>query len=206
MIFCLFFITDYLFGYTQVSSSWFFLFASLAVSAYGYSLIEFIWIGGSFKSWWNDQRMWMIKGVTSYLFGLIEVAGKLIGVSEVGFEVTNKVVDSEAAKRYEEEIFEFGVASGLFIPPATLAVINLISLMGGLVRILREGYSAFECMILQLVLCTFIVITSYPILEAMLMRKDTGRIPASVTIFSISVAVSVCSVASMTIPAWSREL
>jgi len=78
----------------------------------------------------------MIKGVSAYLFASIEVVGKMLGVSEVGFEVTNKVVDSEAAKRYEGEIFEFGVASALFIPPTTLAVINLISLVGGLARIL----------------------------------------------------------------------
>jgi len=191
--------------FPKVSSSCFFLFAWLAVSAYGYSLIEFIWNGGSFKSWWNDQRMWMIKGVSAYLFALIEVAGKMIGVSEVGFEVTNKVVDSEAAKRYDAEIFEFGVASALFIPPTTLAVINFLSLVGGLARILREGYSAFESMILQLLLCSFIVIISYPIFEAMFLRKDKGRIPTSITIFSILVAVSLCSVAYMPFPSRWQE-
>lgn len=186
--------------FPKVSSSYFFLFASLAVSAYGYSLIEFLWIGGSFKSWWNEQRMWMIKGVSAYLFALIEVAGKMIGVSKVGFEVTSKVVDSEAAKRYEAEMFEFGVASALFVPPATLALINLISLVGGLARILREGYSTSESMILQLLLCSFIVTSGYPILEAMFIRKDKGRIPTSVTIVSILLAASACYVASMAIP------
>lgn len=186
--------------FPKLSSSCFFLFALLAISAYGYSLFEYIWIVGSLNRWWNEQRMWMIKGVSAYLFALIEFAGKMIGVSEVGFEVTNKVVDSEAAKRYEAEIFEFGVASPLFVPPATLVVINLIAVMGGLARILREGYSAFECMTLQLILCSFIVINGYPILEAMFLRKDKGRIPTSITIFSTLVAASVCSVASMAIP------
>jgi hypothetical protein len=186
--------------FPKASNPWFILFASLVVSAYGYSLIEFLWIGGSFKSWWNEQRMWMIKGVSAYLFALIEVAGKMIGVSKVGFEVTSKVVDSEAAKRYEAEMFEFGVASALFVPPATLALINLISLVGGLARILREGYSTSESMILQLLLCSFIVTSGYPILEAMFIRKDKGRIPTSVTIVSILLAASACSVASMAIP------
>jgi cellulose synthase/poly-beta-1,6-N-acetylglucosamine synthase-like glycosyltransferase len=186
--------------FPKASNPWFILFASLVVSAYGYSLIEFLWIGGSFKSWWNEQRMWMIKGVSAYPFALFQVACKMIGVSEVGFELTNKVVDSEAAKRYEAEMFEFGVASPLFVPPATLALINLISLIGGVARILREGYPAFESMALQLFLCSFIVINSCPILEAMFMRKDKGRIPTSISIVSILVAVSACSVASIPIP------
>eukprot|EP00253_Pinus_taeda_P000831 PITA_00831 len=186
--------------FPKASCSCFFLFASLAVSAYSFSLIEFIWIGGSFKSWWNDQRMWLIKGVSAYLFALIEVAGKMFGVSEVGFEVTSKVVDSEAAKRYEGEIFEFGVTSAMFIPPATLVLINLISLVSGLARILREGNSTFDSMVLQLLLCSYIVVSGYPILEAMFMRKDKGRIPTSVTIVSTLLAVSSCSVASTAIP------
>lgn len=186
--------------FPKLSSSSFFLFALLAISAYGYSMVEYIWVVGSLKRWWNEQRMWMIKGVSAYLFALTEVAGKMIGVSEVGFEVTNKVVDSEAAKRYEAEIFEFGVASPLLAPLATLVVINLMSVISGLSRILREGYSAFECMTLQLILSSFLVINGYPILEAMFLRKDKGRIPTSITIFSTLVAVSVCSVASMGIP------
>ena len=138
----------------------------------------------------------MLKGVSSYLFAVIQVACKMLGLSEVGFEVTSKVVDSEATKRYEEEMLEFGVASAMFVPPATLAVINLISLVSGLARIMREGYEAFDSMILQIVLCSFIVINGYPVLEAMFMRKDKGRIPTSITLISIFVAVSVCSVAS----------
>jgi len=159
-------------------------------------------IGGSFKSWWNEQRMWLIKGVSSYLFALIQVVCKMLGLSEVGFEVTSKVVDGEAAKRHEEEMLEFGVASAMFVPPATLAVTNLISLVGGLARIRREGYQTFDSMILQLLLCSFIVLISYPILEAMFLRKDKGRIPASITVVSIFVAVSACSVASIPIPTW----
>ena len=138
----------------------------------------------------------MIKGVSSYLFTLIQVVCKTIGISEVGFEVTSKVVDSEVAKRYEEEMFEFGVASDLFVPPAVMGVLNLISLVCGLARIIREGYPAFENMLLQLFLCSFIVMSSYPILEAMIIRKDKGRMPTSITMLSIFVAVVSSTVAS----------
>jgi hypothetical protein len=58
--------------------------------------------------------------------------------------VTRKVVDSEPPKRHEKEIFEFGVASSMFVPPTTLVVTNSISLVYGLPRIMREGYQVFD--------------------------------------------------------------
>ncbi|XP_059064611.1 cellulose synthase-like protein E1 [Cryptomeria japonica] len=91
-------------------------------------------------------RMWMLKGVSSYLFGVIQVVWKLLGISKVGFEVTSKVFDSQAAKRYEAEIFEFGVSSALFIPFSIIGLINLLALMGGIAGVMREGYSAIVSM------------------------------------------------------------
>ncbi|KAH9290245.1 hypothetical protein KI387_034362, partial [Taxus chinensis] len=131
--------------FPQISDPWFLLFVFLSVWAYVYSAIEFMWVGGaSLRSWWNEQRMWMFKGVSSYLFALIQVVFKLLGISEVGFEVTSKVADSEAAKRYEAEIFEFGVASALFIPPSIIALVNLIALMAGIAGVITEGYPALQ--------------------------------------------------------------
>ncbi|GLJ36005.1 hypothetical protein SUGI_0722200 [Cryptomeria japonica] len=94
----------------------------------------------------SPGRMWMLKGVSSYLFGVIQVVWKLLGISKVGFEVTSKVFDSQAAKRYEAEIFEFGVSSALFIPFSIIGLINLLALMGGIAGVMREGYSAIVSM------------------------------------------------------------
>eukprot|EP01018_Ginkgo_biloba_P003000 Gb_14756 [translate_table: standard] len=159
--------------FPKASDPWFILFASLCVCAYSYSLMEFLWHGHTFKCWWNEDRMWMIK-VSSFMFALIAVMCKLMGISNVGFEVTSKVIDNEAMKRYENEMFEFGVASPLFVPPTTLAVINLISLVGGIRAVIRDGYTVLECMFMQLLLASFIVAHSYPVFEAMVWRKDQG--------------------------------
>ncbi|GLJ36003.1 hypothetical protein SUGI_0722120 [Cryptomeria japonica] len=180
--------------FPQISDPWVLLFLFLPVCAYAHSALEFIYVGGgSLKSWWNDQRMWMIKGVSSYLFGLIQVVWKLLGISKVGFEVTSKVFDSQAAKRYEAEIFEFGVSSALFIPFSIIALINLLSLMGGIAGVMREGYSAIASMFVQVMMSSFIVINSYPIYEGMFVRKDKGRMPASITVFSTLAAALACS-------------
>ncbi|KAH9294531.1 hypothetical protein KI387_040268, partial [Taxus chinensis] len=63
------------------------LFMFLSVSAYAHNAIEFIMRREApVKSWLNEQRMWMIKGTSSYPFGLTLVLCKLMGISEVGFE------------------------------------------------------------------------------------------------------------------------
>ncbi|KAH9290250.1 hypothetical protein KI387_034367 [Taxus chinensis] len=183
--------------FPQISDPWFLLFVFLATSAYAYSAIELMYLGGaSLRCCWNEQRVWMIRGVSSYLFALIQVISKLLGISKVGFEVTSKVFDSEAAKRYQAEIFEFGVASELFIPFSVTALINLMALMGGIAGVIRKGYPGVENMFLQLLLSSFIVINSYPIYEGMVGRKDKGSMPTCITIFSILAAVVVCSMVS----------
>ncbi|KAH9290676.1 hypothetical protein KI387_034793 [Taxus chinensis] len=96
--------------------------------------------GGSVKRGWNEQRMSMIKATSSYLFGLMRVLCKLMAISEVGFEVTSKVSNGEVAKRYEAEVFDFWVVSTMFIPPATLAIINLVALLSEIAHLLKKGY------------------------------------------------------------------
>eukprot|EP01018_Ginkgo_biloba_P022409 Gb_25252 [translate_table: standard] len=131
--------------------------------------------------------------IGAYSHSMIELMWVGASFKKVGFEVTSKVVDMEAIQRYEAEIFEFGVASALFVPPTTLAVINLITLLGGIVHIMREGYSFLDNMFVQLFLSSFVVAHGYAIFEAMLLRKDNGRMPNSITVTSITIAVLLCS-------------
>ena len=82
-------------------------------------------------------------------------------------------------------MFEFGVASALFVPPASLVVLNLIQLVGGLARTMKYCYLEFPNIDLQLILCSLIVLSSYPIFEAMVIRIDKDRMPTSITMLTI---------------------
>jgi hypothetical protein len=37
-----------------------------------YSLYEALSCGDTLKGWWNEQRMWMVRRITSYLYGFID--------------------------------------------------------------------------------------------------------------------------------------
>ncbi|KAI3949451.1 hypothetical protein MKX01_000099 [Papaver californicum] len=68
------------------------------------SLGELMLAKGAFKMWWNETRMWMLKGTSSYLFSVMVTILKALGISESGFEITSKVIDEEALKRYNKEM------------------------------------------------------------------------------------------------------
>ena len=119
----------------QASDPWFLLYIFLFLGAYGQECLEFMLAGETIQRWWNNQRMWTIRGLSSLIFGLVEYLLKFIGISTFGFNVTSKVIEEEQRKRFNQGIFEFGVPSPLFLPMTTVAVINLVSFLWGIVQL-----------------------------------------------------------------------
>ncbi|XP_077212545.1 cellulose synthase-like protein G3 [Tasmannia lanceolata] len=181
--------------FPKVSDPWCYLYIYLFVGGYGQDLIDFLIARGTIRKWWSDQRMWMIRGVSSYLFALIQFTFKLIGISAFGFNVTSKVIDDEQQKRYKQGIFEFGVASPFFVPLATVAIINLISFTLGLARVLQQG--KLEDMFVQLFISGFVMANCWPIYEAMVLRGDRGRIPTKIMVISVFLSWVLYLVASI---------
>jgi hypothetical protein len=60
---------------------------------------DFISYKGSFGCWWSDQRMWLIRGLTSFPFGTMEFVFNQLNISGQSFNVTSKVMDDEQNKR-----------------------------------------------------------------------------------------------------------
>ena len=172
----------------QVSEPWFFLYMFLFLGAYGQDLFEFVIEGGTVQKWWNNQRMWMIRGLSSFMFGCLEFFLTRLGISTYGFGLTSKVVDDEQSKRYDQGKFEFGVSSPMFVPLTMAAIINLVSFFMGLMQVIR-GSSSVEGLFLQMVIAGFVVLNSLPIYEAMVLRSDNGRMPFKTTMISTLLAL-----------------
>ncbi|XP_075671699.1 cellulose synthase-like protein G3 isoform X2 [Castanea sativa] len=174
-------------GY-KVSEPWFFLYVFLFLGAYGQHLLEFVLVGGTIQRWWNDQRMWMIRGLSCFLFGSLEYLLKHLGISTTGFNLTNKVVDDEQSKRYEQGVFDFGVPSPMFVPLVMAAIINLAALVRGLTKAFMGR--KLEELFVQVFIAGFVVVNSAPIYEAMVLRSDKGRMPIKTTSVSIFLALA----------------
>ncbi|OQU89661.1 hypothetical protein SORBI_3002G238300 [Sorghum bicolor] len=176
--------------FPEITSPWSIPFVYVSAATYMYSLYEALSSGVTLRGWWNGQRMWIIRRTTSYLFAMVDTVSRLLGLSAMAFAVTPKVSDDEdQSRRYEQELMEFGASSTsspeLVIVAAT-ALLSLVCLAGGLSRVLASGCGSASCLsefCLQIVLCGALAAVNVPVYEAMLLRKDRGRVA-----FRISVA------------------
>lgn len=179
--------------FPQISSLWFIPFAYIIFSAYAYSLAEFLWSGGTFRGWWNDQRIWLYKRTSSYLFGLVDTIFSLMKISNTIFTITSKVADQDAYQRYQQDIMDFETPSPLITILVTVAMLNLFCLAGLLKQLFVDFSRTIETMAVQIILCSFLVLINLPLYEALFLRKDKGKVPSSVTVKSVSLALLACT-------------
>ena len=134
----------------------------------------------------------MICGVSSFLFGFVEYTLSCLGIAMHGFNVTSKLQDDELKKRYDQGVFEFGVASPMLVPLTMAAILNLLSFTVGLMRILKRGTLQMEGLILQILASGVVVINCWPVYEALVLRSDKGRMPTKITLLAASLVFLLC--------------
>ncbi|KAH6770009.1 hypothetical protein C2S52_014812 [Perilla frutescens var. hirtella] len=151
--------------YPEVTSPWFATFAAVYASSVLQHLYEVVSSGGSMRTMWNEQRIWLIKGVTACLFGCLDVLMKYAGMAKANFRLTNKAVDQEKLEKYEKGKFDFQGAKMFMIPLTMLVLLNLGCFIGG-VKGLIAGGNAGE-MFGQGLLSLYVLVLSLPILEGL---------------------------------------
>ncbi|KVH95318.1 Cellulose synthase [Cynara cardunculus var. scolymus] len=163
---------------------------------YGKDFLDFVvFAGGTMQRWWSYQRMWLIWGLSSCPFALLEWSLKSVGISTIGFNVTCKMIDEEQNSRYEQGLFEFGVESVLFFLISVASLTNLLSLVKGVTEVFMNG--RLEELFVQILICGFGVVNSWPIYEGMFLRRDGGRMPLKITLASMATAMVICLVSPL---------
>ncbi|KAJ8768381.1 hypothetical protein K2173_021534 [Erythroxylum novogranatense] len=183
--------------FPKVSEPWFLMYVFLFLGSYAQDLIDFVSVGGTCRKWMNDQRMWLVKGLTSSLLGSIEYLLKVLGISASGFNVTSKVIEQEQSKRYEQGIFEFGTHSAMFVSLTMAALINLASFTWGMLQF--SVGSSMEGLLIQMLLAGYGTLNSWPIYEAIIFRNDKGKLPTITTTIATLLACALYVAASFTL-------
>ncbi|XP_027347589.1 cellulose synthase-like protein G1 [Abrus precatorius] len=159
--------------FPKVTESWFAVFVILHVSTQIQHLIEVLSGGGTLGIWWDEQRIWILKSVTGCIFALLEAAKKRLGLNKAKFTLSNKAIDKENLKKYEQGMFNFEGAAMFMSPLVVLLIINIICFFGGLWRLLNV--KDFETMCGQLFLLSYIMALSFPILQGIATMKSKGQ-------------------------------
>ncbi|TKY57407.1 Cellulose synthase protein E1 [Spatholobus suberectus] len=179
--------------FPKMASPWFIPFTYVILGESTSSLIEGLIFGGTIQGWWNGLRMWLYVGTSSYLFAFIDIVLKFFEFSNSSFTITPKIIEDDVSQRYKKEIMEFGTSSPFFTVLVTLALLNLFCLLVTLKElVLSEGALVGEKMLLQVLLCGFLVFINFPIYQGLFLRRDKGRLPSSHTIKSTALALSAC--------------
>lgn len=157
--------------FPKVTDPWFLVFAILYIATQIQHLIEVISGDGSVSMWWDEQRIWILKSVTS-LFAMIEGVKKWLGLNKKKFNLSNKAVDTdkEKIKKYEQGRFDFQGAALYMSPMVVLLIVNTVCFFGGLWRLLSTR--DFEDMFGQLFLLGYVMALSYPIFEGIITMKS----------------------------------
>ncbi|XP_021807655.1 cellulose synthase-like protein G2 isoform X2 [Prunus avium] len=181
--------------YPEVSNSYFIVFSFVFLSSISKHLYEVLSTGFTFRHWINEQRIWMMKSITSHLYGSVDAFMKKIGMREASFFPTNKVDDVDQLKRYNMGVFDFQTSILFLAPMAALVILNMASFAVGISRVIFLG--ELDKFFIQVFIPFYVILMNYPIVEGMLIRKDRGRIPPSVTLLSAVVSLIFYSLGSI---------
>ncbi|XP_059661886.1 cellulose synthase-like protein H1 isoform X1 [Cornus florida] len=145
-----------------------------------YTLSEYLQIGLSIREWWNNQRMWRVNAMSAWLFGMLSVILKLLGLSETVFEVTQKEQtsgDDDNNVPANAEWYTYN-ESPIFIPGTTILMVHLMALAIGVLGFGRVCNDGNGCGIGEFIGSLCVVLCFWPYLKGLFGKGKYG-IPSS---------------------------
>lgn len=185
----------FLFGiplYPKVSNPYFIAYAFVFTSSLVKLLCEVVATRESASTWLNEQRISNLKWLTCCGYGVVDSVMTKLRVREASFIPTNKAEDSDRAKLYEKGKYDFNTSNMFLVPLVTVVSLNLCCFIGGVAKLV-SGVGNWDALFVQGFLSFYVLIMSYPVMEAMFVRQDNGCIPFSTTLTSTAIVVVLLS-------------
>ncbi|XVE78449.1 hypothetical protein DITRI_Ditri13aG0146100 [Diplodiscus trichospermus] len=152
-----------------------------------HTLQEYLKIGLSIRSWWNNPRMGRITATSAYLFGLLSVILKLLGLADTVFDITRKDQSSDGDDTDNVTKFTFN-GSAIFVPGTTLMLVHLIALLALSSRLpISLVHGAHGVGIGEVFCSLWVVLCFWPFLKG-LFEKGKYGIPSSTIVKSAALA------------------
>ncbi|XP_028797142.1 cellulose synthase-like protein H1 isoform X2 [Neltuma alba] len=164
---------------------WLWIYVSVFVIYCVYSLIEYLAIGLSVRTWWNNQRMRRVMAMTAWFVGSLSAIVEMLGASNTVFDITQKEPPTCSASDTNAGRFIFD-ESPMFVPGTTMLLVQLTALAMKLLRLDPSAEKNGNGSGVGEVLCSvYLVVCLWPFLKG-LFRKAQYGIPMS-TIFKSAI-------------------
>ncbi|XP_051126873.1 cellulose synthase A catalytic subunit 5 [UDP-forming]-like [Andrographis paniculata] len=150
------------------------LFILIAVTG----VLEMQWGGVELDDWWRNEQFWVIGGVSSHLFALLQGLLKVLAGVNTNFTVTSKGGDDEGFA----ELYLVKWTS-LLIPPTTLLIMNVIGVLAGVSNAINNGYDSWGPLFGRMFFAIWVIMHLYPFLKGLMGRQE--RVPTVVVIWSV---------------------
>ncbi|KAL0432060.1 UNVERIFIED_CONTAM: Cellulose synthase A catalytic subunit [UDP-forming] [Sesamum radiatum] len=154
------------------------VFMALFISIAATGILEMQWGGVGIDDWWRNEQFWVIGGVSSHLFALIQGLLKVLAGVSTNFTVTSKGGDD--GKFSELYVFKW---TTLLIPPTTLLIINIVGVVVGIADAVNNGYDSWGPLFGKLFFAIWVIMHLYPFLKGLIGKQD--RMPTVILIWSI---------------------
>ncbi|CAI9771278.1 unnamed protein product [Fraxinus pennsylvanica] len=181
--------------YPKVSNPFFIVFSFLFLSSQLKHIQEVISTGHSIRTWAIEQRIWMLRSLTCYMYGTLNGILEIIGLREASFLPTNKAVNDEQSKLYQMGIYDFRASFLLLAPLCTLYILNLVVFIIGVAKIFHVQQASE--MFIQLFIPLFGILINYPLFEGMFLRKVLPSQRGRHTLLSSALCIVILSCGSL---------
>ncbi|CAN6708088.1 unnamed protein product [Malus baccata var. baccata] len=157
------------------------IFASLFLIKHLYTLHSYLDSGRSIRAWWNQLTVgpWSkITTLTASLFGLVTVVFKLLGISEVTFEVTQKEQyssssDQEATYDANAGRFTFD-GSTIFVPATALLFLQFTALVTAALGLQPPALGVNGAGIGEMMCSVWVVLCFWPFVKGLFGKGKYG--------------------------------
>ncbi|KAJ4951038.1 hypothetical protein NE237_027870 [Protea cynaroides] len=157
------------------------LFMALFISIAATSILEMQWGGVSIDDLWRNEQFWVIGGVSSHFFALLQGLLKVLAGVNTNFTVTSKAGDDgEYSELY---IFKW---TSLLIPPTTLLIFNIIGVIIGISDAISNGYESWGPLFGKMFFAIWVIVHLYPFLKGLMGKQN--RLPTIILVWSMILA------------------
>eukprot|EP00850_Spirogloea_muscicola_P016808 SM000139S00125 [mRNA] locus=s139:206993:213164:- [translate_table: standard] len=160
-------------------------FIAMFLSIFVTAILEMRWSGVGLEEWWRNEQFWVIGGVSSHLYAVVQGLLKVLAGIDTNFTVTAKAAeDAEFGELY---IFKW---TSLLIPPTTILVINIVGIVAGVANAINNGVgngtNAWGSLFGKLFFALWVIVHLYPFLKGLMGRHN--RTPTIVVVWSVLLA------------------